>query len=149
MNRNVGEERETAFARHHSAVKALLHTQEVEQPKTAAVAIKAESFQDEDGVIIAVLSQAGVYDREQERALIPALKAATWRLAMKGGPPKGFNFNHEDPIGADLVGVYYDYDHDRTVVHIRPHDREIYEAAKAGEVSGLSWEGPYRLKDSA
>lgn len=141
-----GEQRDQLAADQFNAVKACLHK---EEPKTEAFALKAESFQDEDGVIIAALSQAGIYDREKERALIPALKAATWRLAMKGGPPKGFNMNHGDAIGADMVGVYYDYDTNKTVVHIRPHDRAVYEAAKAGEISGLSWEGPYRLRDSA
>jgi len=140
-----GQARDEARGRFTNAVKACLEpTPEV---KTQTFALKAESFQDEDGVIVMALSKANVYDREQERALLPSLKAATWRLAMNGGPKDGFNFNHAEAVKADMVGCYFDYDTERCIVHLRP-ESSVYEAAKKGQVVGLSWEGPYRLEDS-
>lgn len=125
------------------------------QPATKASAVptvsysfKAEASQDEDGIIIGRVSVAGNFDRENERVLETALKAATWKLAMDGC--QGVDINHEaETIGCDVVGVYYDYGVKACVVHLRPHDRAIYDAAKSGEIVGMSWTGPYTLQEAS
>jgi hypothetical protein len=141
-----GQARDEARSRFANAVKACLTPTPIEKP-VREFALKAEAFNDEDGVLIMALSKANVYDRENERALLPALKAATWRLCMNGGPKDGFNFNHDQAVKAEMVGCYFDYDTERAIVHLRP-ERDIYEAAKKGKIVGLSWEGPYQLEES-
>jgi hypothetical protein len=114
-----------------------------------AIAFKADAFQDDDGVIIGKVSVAGNFDRQNERVLEPALKAATWELAAN--PSRvGVDVNHEQQaIGCDIVGCYYSYADKACIVHLRPHDRAIYEAARDGEIIGFSWSGPYQLTEAA
>lgn len=116
--------------------------------QTPQIAFKATGFIDDDGVIIARVSVADVRDAEKERATEAALKAATWELAMKSRPV-AVDLNHDKAaiIDCDIVGVFYDYADKATVVHLRPHDRAIYEAAKSGEIVGMSWSGPYLLSE--
>jgi hypothetical protein len=113
-----------------------------------SVAVKASESEDDDGVIITRLSVADVRDRENERVTEAALKAAVWELAMKASVEVSYDFNHLiDGVECDLVGVYYDYAEKAAVIHLRPHDRAVYEAAKCGEIIGMSWSGPYRLSE--
>jgi hypothetical protein len=116
---------------------------------TTTLAVKADSFNDEDGIIIVKVSVADVRDREKERAPLDVLKDATHELAMKGRPVD-VDLNHDVVIGCDIVGVWIGDpmpDPNAAYVQLRPHDRAIYEDAKAGEICGMSWSGPYRLSE--
>lgn len=114
-----------------------------------AIAFKADAFQDDDGIIIGKVSVAGNFDRQNERVLEPALKAATWNLAMNPSAV-GVDINHEQQtIGCDIVGCYYSYADKACIVHLRPHDRDVYDAARDGKIIGMSWAGPYQLTEAA
>jgi hypothetical protein len=135
-----------------NAVKSCVQTKtgpEPKEPGKQMISFKATSFDDEDGVIIGKVSVADVRDREKERATEAALKSATWELAMKSRPVT-CDFNHDQAFKCDVVGVWYGEpmpDAKACYVMLKPHDREVYEAAKSGEVIGMSWTGPYRLED--
>lgn len=135
-----------------AAVKACVETKTARDVQTETdlhFAFKATSFDDADGVIIGKVSVADVRDREKERATEAALKSATWELAMKSRPVT-CDFNHDEGVKCDIVGVWYGEpmpDPKACYVMLKPHDRDVYEAAKAGEIIGMSWSGPYRLED--
>ena len=122
-----------------------------ESPERVELAIKA--VDDDEGLLICVVSKAGVRDREREMVPLRALKAATYKLVQDIG--KGnveVDINHgSDAIKCDVVMAWIGYpapDENACLVALRPHDRAIVDAAKKGCVSGFSWSGPYRLKDA-
>ena len=114
------------------------------------MALKAVDL--DEGLLIFKVSRAGNFDRENERVKLPALKAATYEMVRNiGHDAVGVDINHKDAIKCDVVMAWIGApmpDENATYVALRPHDRAIVDAAKAGHVVGASWSGPYRLKDS-
>jgi hypothetical protein len=130
-----------------TAIKAA--TLAAAEPKSG-IAIKATSFDDEAGVIIAKVSVAGVQDREKETAQPIPLREATYELAMKARPVD-VDLNHDAVVGCDIVGVWFGDpmpDPNAAYVALRPHDRQVYEDAKNGDIIGMSWSGPYVLSEA-
>ena len=112
-----------------------------------------KSFSDEKGIIVAKVSVAGVFDLENERVTEAALEAATYELVANIGAGKAaVDINHEtEPIACDILQCWFGDpmpDSKAAYVALRPHDRAIYEAAKSGEIIGMSWSGNYRLVDA-
>ena len=108
---------------------------------------------DEEGIIVGKVSVAGNFDREKERAQLPALKAATFNLVKKiGTDAVAVDINHEDEaIKCDILQAWIGEpmpDPNAAYVALRPQDPEIYEAAKKGLIVGMSWSGPYQLVDA-
>ena len=124
----------------------------VEAFAKVTVGFKAESFDDEEGIIIGKLSVAGNFDRENERVLLPALKAATYELARNIGTPNvAVDENHdEDAMKCDVLQTWIGHpmpDENATYVAVRPHDPAVFEDAKKGAFVGFSWSGPYVLEE--
>jgi hypothetical protein len=121
-----------------------------------------KSFDDEEGIVIGKLSVAENFDLENERIRLPALKAATYELVRNIGLGKfdtvgkdaatGVDINHEkEAIKCDVLMAWVGEpmpEPNACYVAVRPHDREIYEAAKKGDIVGFSWSGPYKLVDA-
>jgi hypothetical protein len=118
--------------------------------ESTAIALKAQSFDDAKGIIIAKASKAGNFDRENERIPLRVLEEATYELVRNIGHDKvGVDFNHEPTaIKCDILQAWIGEpmpDPLATYVALRPHDRADYEAVKAHGV-GMSWSGPYHKK---
>jgi hypothetical protein len=134
------------------------------------VSLAVKAVDSDEGVIIGILSKAGVRDREREMIPLHALKAATYQLVRDIGTDKmpsvvsdvgtaaladkrGVNVNHAlKSIACDVLMAWVGYpmpDENSCYVAVRPHDRAIVDAAKAGHMVGFSWEGPYHLKEAA
>jgi hypothetical protein len=136
-----------------AAIKAYCPTQSGARPyELAFKAVDAE-----EGLLIFKVATAGNFDRERERIKLHALKAATYELVRNIGADDAdrrcaVDINHaEKAIPCDIVMAWAGYpmpDENACYVALRPHDRAIVDAAKAGHVVGASWSGPYRLKDA-
>jgi hypothetical protein len=118
-----------------------------------AVAFKADSVDEAEGIIIGKVSVAGIFDRENERVELHALKSATYELVRSIGHENvGVDINHEqDAIKCDVLMAWIGDpmpDPLATYVALRPHDKTVFEAAKAGEIVGMSWSGPYLLREA-
>lgn len=112
-----------------------------------------KSFSDEKGIIVAKVSVAGIFDLENERVTEAALEAATYELVANIGAGKAaVDINHEsEPIDCQILQAWYgDPMPEPTACYValRPADREIYEAAKSGKITGMSWAGNYKLVDA-
>jgi hypothetical protein len=120
---------------------------------SSLVSLAVKAVDADEGILICVVSKAGVRDREREMIPLHALKAATYQLVQDIGKGKvSVDINHgKDAVKCDVVMAWIGYpapDENACLVALRPHDRSIVEAAKAGQCAGLSWSGPYRLKDA-
>jgi hypothetical protein len=117
------------------------------------VSLAVKAVDSDEGLLICVVSKAGVRDREREMIPLHALKAATYQLVQDIGKGKvSVDINHgKDAIKCDVVQAWLGWpmpDENSCYVALRPHDRAVVDAAKAGQCAGLSWSGPYRLKDA-
>lgn len=137
------------------AVSALLRpTAAKAYPNRLRLAFKAESVDAVEGVIIAKLSKAELFDRENERIPLDVLKRATYELVRKIGLKSvSVDVNHgAKSIACDVLQAWIGDpmpDSLATYVMLKPHDRSLIEAAKAGRIHGMSWSGPYKLRPAS
>lgn len=120
--------------------------------RLGALTFRAVKASDEEGIIIGKLSVAGNFDRENERVQLAALKAATYQLVRDigatkpdGTPKVTVDLCHDKAIKADVLWAAIGDplpDPNACYVCIRPHDRQIFEDAKAGKIIGMSFTGP-------
>lgn len=132
---------------------------EDEPIEAAAKAVEfAFKANEELGVIEGIASVADIFDRENERVQKGALVGMAFEFCAKS--KRDFKINHTEKIDCELVESYTGaltkvpgvIDHSvksHWFVTLKPKDPAILEAAKAGQVVGMSWGGGKETQDAA